>query len=210
MNTKIILSTAYLAPVQYYSKLISYDEIWVEAHENFIKQTYRNRCTIYGANGALSLSVPIKKTAAKIKINEVYIDYATNWQKLHWKSIESAYRSSPFFEFYADELFPFYKRKYDLLIDYNHELQNTILSILNVDVLFKETTDFNLNYNREYDDFRYSIHPKKDLGDSNFHPIEYIQVFKPKYGFIQNLSIIDLIFNSGNDALSVLRKSFQI
>ena len=205
MKHKVLLSTAYLAPIQYYTKLISYDEIWIEAHENFIKQTFRNRCTIYGANGALTLSIPIRKTARKMKINEVQIEYTTSWQKLHWKSIESAYRSSPFFEFYADDLLPFYTKKYDLLIDFNSELQSTILKLLNIDIQINRTSSFNLDSLNEYDDFRYLIHPKKDLCDSDFYPCEYIQVFNSKYGYLPNLSIIDLLFNTGNDAFSLLK-----
>jgi len=92
MNKTILLSTAYLAPIQYYSKLVKYKKVFIELHENFPKQTYRNRCKIYAANGELSLSIPVKKKDVKVKTKDILIDYDTNWRKLHWKSIESAYR----------------------------------------------------------------------------------------------------------------------
>ncbi|OFX89385.1 MAG: hypothetical protein A2W99_13905 [Bacteroidetes bacterium GWF2_33_16] len=200
---KALLSTAYLAPIQYYTKLLKYKEVLIEVHENYPKQSYRNRCNIYGANGLLSLSIPVKKIQTKTKTKDIVIDYATNWQKLHWKSIESAYRASPYFEYYEDDFLPFYRNRYELLIDFNNDLQRMILDHIG----FNSSIQFTDGYIIEeliFDDFRESIHPKKKNDDKDFRSMEYIQVFSDKYGFIPNLSIIDLLFNTGPDTLKIL------
>lgn len=207
MSKKIILSTAYLAPIQYYTKLLKYDEVFVEKYENFIKQSYRNRCEIYGANGELSLSIPVKKLSTKTKIKDLLIDYDTNWQKLHWKSIESAYRSSPFFEFYEDDFKSFYENKYKFLLDLNSEIQNVILEHLDLKISLKFTDKYYNVLTEDFDDFREQIHPKKRDNDADFIPVEYTQVFQEKYGFIPNLSIIDLLFNEGPNATELLSQS---
>jgi len=206
MNNETILSTAYLAPIQYYTKLLLYDEVYIEVHENFIKQTYRNRCKIYAANGELSLSIPIKKDRAKVKTKDIIVDYDTNWRKMHWKSIESAYKSSPFFEFYQDDFAPLYEKKYKYLVDLNTELQNIILGHLDIQVHFIPTVEYLHNDELMLDDFRESIHPKNNYDDENFRMEHYTQVFQEKHGFIPNLSIIDLLFNEGPNAAELLEK----
>lgn len=206
MLRKTVLSTAYLAPIQYYTKFLKYDEVFVELHENFIKQSYRNRCKIYGANGELSISIPLKKISVKTKIKDMLIDYDTNWQKLHWKSIESAYRSSPYFEYYEDDLKPFYAKKYKFLVDLNMEIQNTMTDMLGINANIKFTEEFHHSFENNIDDFRNKIHPKKVELDEDFNLPEYTQVFNAKYGFISNLSIVDLLFNEGPNASELLRK----
>jgi hypothetical protein len=208
MTNKVLLSTAYLPPVQYFSKLIKYDEIFIEAHGNFIKQTYRNRCNIYGANGILALSIPVKKNNPKTKIKDIAIDYDTNWRKMHWKSIESAYRSSAFFEFYADYLAPFYHTKYQFLIDFNHDLMKMLAEQLEIDIHISYTKEYNFPEEFDFDDFRDVIHPKEKINDPDFKVKEYFQVFSDKHGFISNLSILDLLFNTGPEALEYLKNSF--
>jgi len=206
MSKNIILSTAYLAPIQYFTKFVEYDKVIIEAHENFIKQTYRNRCKIYGANGEISLSIPVKKSAPKTLIKELQIDYDTNWRKLHWKSIESAYNSSPFFEYYIDDFLPFYTKKYKYLFDFNTELLIMILE--NIDISTKiDFTETFFNSEYEMDDFREQIHPKKKNIDKNFKIIEYTQVFQSKHCFIPNLSIVDLLFNEGPNASIILSEA---
>lgn len=201
----IILSTAYLAPIQYYSKLLKYDKVIIEKYENFIKQTYRNRCVIYGANGPLSLSIPVSKDNPKELIKDIKIDYNTNWQKIHWKSIESAYMSSPFFEYYLDELMPFYQKEYKFLIDFNVELQQLISELIEVDYDLDFTSDYIFPKDlQEIVDFREKILPKKQIVDPDFKSIEYNQVFTEKKGFQANLSIIDLLFNEGPNTINLL------
>ena len=205
--SKAILSTAYLAPIQYYSKLLKYDEALIEVYENYPKQTYRNRCSIYGANGLLDLSIPVKKIETKTKTKDIKIDYVTNWQKLHWKSIESAYRSSPYFEYYADEFLPFFTTKTDFLIDYNLALQNLITIIIGIEVQIKNTDKYIVYNELAVSDYRELINPKKKFIDLDFKQPEYTQVFSTRFSFIPNLSIIDLLFNVGPDSLTYLKST---
>jgi len=199
--TTAILSTAYLAPVQYYSKLKNYDESVIEHHEHFIKQTYRSRCDIYSPNGPLTLSVPLVKRNQRQPVKDVKIAYEYQWQKLHWRSLESCYRRSPFFEYYEDDFYPFYfEKKFDFLIDMNEALQQLILALLKL----KPDYNFSTNYHKIYPDavdFREAISPKEQLSrDPEFSITSYMQVFESKHGFIPNLSIVDVLFNEGSKA----------
>ncbi|MBN2596934.1 WbqC family protein [Labilibaculum sp.] len=206
-NSKVLLTTSFFAPIQYYCKLIQYPEIVIEQWEHYSKQSYRNRCNIYGANGILPLSVPVvKATNKKVLTKDVKISYDTNWQKLHWKGIESAYKSSPFYEYYIDDLECFFIQKWDYLLEYNNEIQKEIFGILEIEPNIQFTEDFVDFGTSEYDDFREKIHPKSSKLETNntFTAKKYTQVFGEKYGFIENLSILDLIFNLGPDSLSYL------
>jgi hypothetical protein len=210
-NNSVLLSITYLGPVQYFTKFLLYDDIWLETHENYSKQTYRNRCDINSANGKLSLSIPVLKGhERKTRITDLKIDYNKKWQKLHLKGIESAYRSSPFFEFYMDELSGFYSKKFVSLFDFNMEILNTVLHLLDLNTDIKCTEKYGLKAEGQMTDMRDSIHPKHPYQtDLHFSPVEYTQVFSEKHGFIANLSIIDLIFNMGPDAISVLKESIK-
>lgn len=207
--SKVLLTTAYWGPVQYYSKVVQYNEVWVEQDEHYNKQSYRTRCAIYGANGPLTLSVPVKKPSSKAHIKEVTLDYDTAWRKMHWKSIESAYRSSAFFEFYEDELREFYEEKYTFLLDFNKHLHEWVCEQLGIDATLHSHTDF--RDTEGFADFRQAVHPKVAWqGDSSFNPAEYFQVFSEKSGFIPNLSILDLLFNEGPNSLQVLEQSVKV
>ncbi|PKQ63176.1 hypothetical protein BZG02_10485 [Labilibaculum filiforme] len=206
-NTKVLLATSFFAPIQYYCKLIQYPEIVIEQWEHYSKQSYRNRCNIYGANGVLPLSIPVvKATNKKVLTKDVKISYDTNWQKLHWKGIEAAYKSSPFYEYYIDDLERFFTQKWDSLLEYNNEIQSEIFGILELEPNIQFTNDFIEFGSPEFDDFREIIHPKssKQGPDNTFKAKAYTQVFGDKYGFIENLSILDLIFNLGPDSLDYL------
>lgn len=204
-----LLSTAYLAPVQYYTKFLVYKQIFIEAEENYQKQSYRNRCNILTANGILPLTIPVSKDMPKVKTRDIRIDNALEWQKNHWTSIESAYSSSPFFEFYMDEFSVFYTKKFRFLLEFNLKLQDYILDQLEIKPNIFLTKKFIENGTPDYDDYRDSIHPKKrqQRKDKTFKPEFYYQVFQEKYGFISNLSIIDLLFNEGPNAENILKKS---
>ena len=116
-------SSAYLAPVEYYTKLLAYDKVFVEQYDHYIKQTYRNRCTIAGPSGELALSIPtVKPDTLKCPMKDIRISDHGNWRHLHWNAIESAYNNTPFFEYYKDDFRPFYEKKYEFLIDFNEEL----------------------------------------------------------------------------------------
>lgn len=205
--SNIVLSTSYFAPIQYYCKLIQYDTILIEQWENYSKQSYRNRCNIMGANGVLPLSIPvIKATHKKMLTKDVKISYDTNWQKLHWKGIESAYKSSPYYEYYIDDLERFFNQKWDYLLEYNQEIQNTICEILEIDPKIQLTEDFVELKQEEIVDFRNAIHPKasKAILDNSFQAEEYTQVFSDKHPFASNLSILDVVFNLGPEGESYL------
>jgi len=205
---KVLLTTAYWGPVQYYAKVLRHDEVWIEQDEHYNKQSYRTRCRIYGANGPLTLSVPVKKPSLKASIKEVTLDYDTSWRKMHWKSIESAYRSSAFFEFYEDELREFYEEKYTFLLDFNRRLHEWVCEQLGIDDTLHPHTDF--RDTNGFADFRNTVHPKVAWQrDSSFKPSEYFQVFGEKLGFIPNLSILDLLFNEGPNSLQVLEQSIK-
>jgi len=181
----------------------------VEKHENCQKQTYRNRCYIYGANGLQCLVIPVKKLhGEKTPINDVEIDYTSNWHKIHLKSIQSAYQTSPFYEYYADEFNALYIEMPGRLFELNLRFLEYILKQLSVKTRFQMTEAFEKMPADRYD-YRLCIHPKLRLNkpDETFTPVPYQQVFKERYGFLPNLSIIDLLFNEGPNALQILKLS---
>jgi hypothetical protein len=160
-----------------------------------------------GANGVLPLSIPVvKATHKKMLTKDVKIFYDTNWQKLHWKGIESAYKSSPYYEYYIDDLERFFNQKWDYLLEYNQEIQNTICEILEIDPKIQLTEDFVELKQEEIVDFRNAIHPKasKAILDNSFQAEEYTQVFSDKHPFASNLSILDVVFNLGPEGESYL------
>jgi len=214
-NTEVLLSTAYLAPIQYFTKLVNYQQIYIEYCESYLKQSYRNRTIILAANGPLQLSIPVADgPRAKGPIKDLRLSYDQPWQLMHWRGISSAYNSSPFFEYYADDLAPFFhNKKWKFLFDFNLEIQNTILQAINLDVNIKPTLDYYLQGEapETTDDFRYTIHPKhqKQEADPHFSPTPYTQVFNEKWGFVPNLSILDLLFSEGPETISHLRSCIR-
>lgn len=199
------ISTAYLGPVQQYSKMFHFPEVRIETSENYLKQSYRNRCIIAGANGPLPLSVPIvKPDTLKCLTKDIRISDHGNWRHLHWNAIVSAYNSTPFFEYYEDDFAPFYEKKYEFLFDFNEELRMLICQLLDIQPQIQHTTSFEADVEN---DFRW-ISPKQDIADPSFLLKPYYQVFQDKHGFLPNLSIIDLLFNTGNEGILILRDSF--
>jgi hypothetical protein len=205
MNSTAILPTAYLGPIQYYQKLITYQNCVIEHHENFIKQTFRSRCDIYSPNGLLTLSIPLEKRNKRQSVKDVRISYEYNWQTLHWRSLESCYRRSPFFEYFEDDLHPFFQdKKFDFLIDFNEAIQQEILQLLKLKTNYSFSTEYKKDY-AEADDYRTIVSPKESLdADKNFIIKPYYQVFEPRHGFIPNLSIVDLLFNQGSRVLDYI------
>ncbi len=193
-----VFPTSYLPSISYYSHYVTELHPVVDSNEFMVKQSYRNRCLILGANGVQQLIVPVKKRNSKILVKNVEICNAENWQKNHWKTIESAYRKSPFFEFYADDLSGIYmSTRYENLLQFNTEL------ILRINKILK--TEVNMVFSDKYIE---STQVKNDFRSFHFNKksaAEYIQVFSSKYGFQPNLSIIDLIFNEGPNSLKYLK-----
>ncbi|MFV0420055.1 MAG: WbqC family protein [Dysgonomonas sp.] len=205
------LSSAYLAPIQYYAKLLSAEHLFIEQNDSYLKQTYRNRCTIVSANGEISLSIPVVHSSKdKTLMKDIRIAEHGNWQHMHWNAIISAYNSTPFFEYYQDDFYPFYHKKYAFLFDFNEELRTLILQLLNIEPPHIDyTKEYKTDFSENEIDLREIIHPKKDWSiiDPTFTPTPYYQVFTQKFGFIPNMSIIDLLFNMGNESELILAKS---
>jgi len=201
---EICLSTAYLAPVEYYSAMVKAETVFLEHFEFYEKQSYRNRCMIAAANGKMSLSIPVEKAGGnKVLTRDVRISDHNDWQVQHWRSIESAYNSAPFFEFYKDDLLPFYEKKWDFLWDFNLEIQHKVLELLDLHPEIKLTDTYISELDESISDLRHSIHPKKENLIDLSKP--YYQVFEQRFGFIPELSIIDLLFNMGNESIFILQ-----
>lgn len=199
----VLLSSLYIAPIQYYSKLFRAKVAVIETDDNYQKQSYRNRCIIAAANGPLALSVPIEKPKGlKCKMKDIKIADHDNWQHFHWNAIISAYNSSPFFEYYRDEFIPFYEKKTTFLFDLNEQIRSLICQLLQIDTPVSYSTNFIEVAPNGTSDFREAIHPKRDWRetDTQFDAKPYYQVFGEKYKFIENTSIIDLLFNMGNES----------
>lgn len=201
----MLISTAYFPPILYYSWLLQNHELKVEQFETYPKQSYRNRCNILTANGLQALIVPvIKNSGIKTLSKDIKISYETPWQQLHWRSLKTAYSGSPFFLYYQDELKEFYKSKAVFLMDMNETIINLINAMMEWEVKIERTAYFEFpNKVSVLEDKRYSLSPK----DSQKLGLEsYIQVFSDQFPFIENLSILDLIFNLGPEAESYLMK----
>ncbi|MGL5272455.1 MAG: WbqC family protein [Phocaeicola sp.] len=208
-NKRVLLTSAYLAPISYYAKLYAYSQVILEQHDHYIKQTYRNRCTIAAANGALSLTIPTEKSeGAKCLMKDIRISEHGNWRHTHWNALVAAYRNTPFFEYYADDFKAIYDRKTPFLIDFNEEFCQLICKLIDIEPAILRTESYQLASTPDIVDCRELIHPKVPLAsDTQFVATPYYQVFKEKHGFLPNMSIVDLLFNMGPESLLVLRDS---
>jgi|LSQX01.1.fsa_nt_gb hypothetical protein len=195
---RVLLSSYYLAPAEYYSRLFSADSALIEIHDNYQKQSYRNRCTIAGANGPLSLSIPVEKpTSSDCRMKDIRIAPHGNWQHLHWNAIVSAYNSTPFFQYYEEDFRPFYERKISFLHDFNEGLRRLVCRLIGIETPLSFTASYVASLPENFTDLRETIHPKKR---SDHATRDYYQVFAGRHGFLPNLSIIDLLFNMGNES----------
>lgn len=197
----VIFTTLYLPPVSFFVDAFASDKIEIEACENFVKQTYRNRCSIYSANGKIDLTVNLEKCRRNhLPLKEVKISYNQAWNKMHWRAIVSAYNNSPFFMYYQHDLEVFYTKQYKFLLDYNTELLTLCLKWLGV----KKEVAFTTEYFPVYTD-GFDFRNKHKTNNAKHDLIRYHQVFEDKHGFIPDLSIIDLIFNRGPDAVEYIQ-----
>ncbi|SEA65818.1 WbqC family protein [Bizionia paragorgiae] len=197
----IILHPTYFPSIETFVAIVSASSVVFEICDNYQKQTYRNRCYIYAANGKLQLSVPVIYTQKNRQLyQDVQIANTYNWQDIHFKSLESAYRTSPFYEYYIDDLKPLFTKQYDSILEFNLACFEVICDALQLDITINKTTEFKKNYTDNLD-LRGLVNAKKDTAPQFDN---YTQVFSPKHGYINNLSILDLLFNEGPSALSYL------
>ncbi|MCA6068396.1 WbqC family protein [Chryseobacterium sp. RG1] len=202
--TNVLLPVFYLPPISWFSVLLNPEnEIVFEQFENFPKQTYRNRANIYGANGKLSLIIPINHNGSRA-LKDIEISYREDWRSLHWKSIKTAYQSSPYFEFYEDKIRKIFDLKEKYLLDFNLKALEILQQILKIE----KAHSLNAEYikNPEEVNFREKFSAKQP---SEFEMDEYYQTFTDKLGFIQDLSILDLICNKGPESMTYIRNIKQ-
>ena len=200
---KTLLHPSYFPSISHFAAMAQSDSITFEMEDNFQKQTNRNRTYIYSPNGIQLLNIPIKHSnVSRQKTKDIRIEQEFDWQKQHFKSLEAAYRSSPFFEYFEDDLLPIFQKKHTFLMDLNFEALAITAKCLRMKFEFDTTIEyFHEIENPEITDFRYLINGKKD--HSIFEP--YTQVFDDKHGFLNNLSVLDLLFNEGKFALDYLK-----
>ena len=223
-----LLSTTYFGPVQWYQKLNRFDTIYIERCESFVKQTYRNRCVIATTNGLQTLSIPVEHTQEKGEdssrlITDIRISNHGNWRHLHWNALMSAYGDSPFFDYYVDDLKPFFEDRWENLFDFNMAITHKMCELLDIHPNIQFTKKYvatssssvssvssvprvasPLSPSSNIPDFRASIRPKNPIPDETFTPETYYQVYQNKWGFQPNLSILDLLFNMGNESILYL------
>ena len=200
MNNKILLPIFYLPPISWFSVFLDPEnEITFEQFENFPKQTYRNRAVVYGANGKLPLIIPIKHTG-KRELKDIEISFVEDWQKLHWKSIKTAYQSTPYFEYYEDKLKTIFEGKVDSLIEFNLKALKIILNILKTEKEFTLTEEYFKAPEQENYREKFSAKSESEVAFS-----EYYQSFSDKHGFLKDLSILDLICNIGPESLTYIK-----
>ncbi len=240
MNT-VLLQTTYFGPIQWYQKLYRYDHVLIEQYDSYQKQTFRNRCVIATANGLQALTVPVEhpspNTSNKspiplggagggLLVKDLRISDHNQWRRIHWNALQSAYSESPFFEYYADDIRPFFEQKYDFLIDFNEAIRQKMCELIDMHPHVEYTQAFlppNLPSLREGTgvgfptplatphsrrenplDLRSVISAKHPLPDADFESKPYWQVFQQKHGFQPNLSILDLLFNQGPESIFYL------
>jgi hypothetical protein len=199
----ILIHPTYFPSISHFATIVQAEKVTFEMEDNFQKQTNRNRTYIYSPNGIQLLNIPVKHSKiAHQKTKDIQIENDFDWQKQHFKSLEAAYRSSPFFEFFEDDLLPIFEKKHSFLMDLNLEVFELITRCLRMKIEYNATTEYIHEIeSNEITDFRYLANGKKD--QSQFE--SYTQVFDDKFGFINNLSVLDLVFNEGKFAVDYLK-----
>ena len=208
-----LLSTTYFGPIQWYQKLYRADMVLIERCESFQKQTYRNRCLIATTQGVQALTVPVRIEGSSLITNSRISDHG-NWRHLHWNALKSAYGESPFFEYYEDDLRPFFQPDWEFLFDFNEAIRKKMCELLDIhpNVHYTESFTSPLDISRtshlvprtSHLDYRYAIQPKHPAPDDDFTPRPYYQVYREKHGFLPNLSILDLLMNMGPESIFYL------
>lgn len=201
----MIIDLQYLPSLEYFACLLKFEDVQIETHEYFQKQSYRNRCHILTSNKVDALSVPVSNGNSKIFVKDLRIDYRQDWTRRHWGAIYSAYGKAPFFEFYSEYFKNILAKKPDFLFDLNTELLSICLKLLKIEKKFIFTEKYEKTV---LNDFRGKIHPKKDFSENDFYePLSYRQNFGSE--FVPNLSVLDLIFCQGSQAGTILKGSIK-
>ena len=219
MNTAL-LQTTYFGPVQWYQKLHRYEHTLIQQYDSYQKQTFRNRCIIATANGLQALTVPVDThpvlgasaaESTKCLLKDVRISDHNQWRRIHWNALQSAYSESPFFEYYADDIRPFFEQKYDFLVDFNEAIRQKMCELIDIHPSVEYTQEFlspqevsSTTHHPIIHDFRDVISAKHPQPDADFEVKRYWQVFQHKHGFLPNLSILDLLFNMGPESIFYL------
>lgn len=227
----VLFSTTYFGPVQWYQKLYRADAVIIDPDEPFLKQTYRNRCYIAAANGVQALTVPVEQPGNHCPVRDVRISDHGDWRRVHWNAIASAYGESPFFEYYQDDLRPFFERRWTFLYDFNEAIRQTVSTLLDLQPSaalpspsapptppsvppFPSAPRLSMPSPCDgpgpaltpgpYLDLRAAINPKHPAVDADFQPRPYYQVYASRYGFQPNLSVLDLLLNMGPEGIFYL------
>ena len=217
---EVLLSTTYFGPIQWYQKLYRAEEVFIERCESFQKQTYRNRCLIATTNGLQALTIPVVRDQSNrlsdtnqdqepvSLIHSIRISDHGNWRHLHWNALKSAYGESPFFDYYQDDIRPFFEQRWDYLFDFNEAIREKMCELLDIQPKVSLTQEYSLTSNlsplTSIIDYRSSIQPKHPEPDPDFTPKRYYQVYEQKHGFLPNMSILDLLFNMGPESIFYL------
>ena len=201
MNNEILIYPTYFPSISHYIAMIAAESVTFEVEDTFQKQTNRNRMYIYSPNGIQMLNISVKHNDANNNFKDIKIDNQYNWQKNHFKSLEAAYKNSPFYEYFIDDFQPIFEKKPEFMLDLNFEIFERINDALGISIPFDKTTEY-FHQVTDKTDFRYLVNGKKD--NTQIEP--YTQVFENKHGFINNLSILDLLFNEGRYAVDYLKQ----
>ena len=197
---EVLLSTTYFGPIQWYQKLYRAEHVVIEQWESFQKQTYRNRCLIATTQGIQALTVPVVRGETSL-IKDIRISDHGNWRHLHWNALQSAYGESPFFEYYQDDILPFFTQRWDYLFDFNEAIRQKMCELIDISPQVSLTGSFQPKADH---DFREAINPKHPAPDADFESRPYYQVYQQKHGFLPNLSILDLLMNTGPESILYL------
>lgn len=199
----ILIHPTYFPSISHYVAMVNARDITFETEDNFQKQTNRNRMYIYSPNGKQLLNIPVKHNKENVhqKFKDTRIEHAFDWQKQHFKSLEAAYRTSPFFEYFEDDIRPVFEKKHEFMMDLSFLTMEIVASCLGMNFSYGKTEEY-FHVVENIEDYRYLANGKKDTAE--FEP--YTQVFGDKHGYINNLSILDLLFNEGRHALDYLKR----
>ena len=214
--TTALLQTTYFGPIQWYQKLYRYDHCLIEQYDSYQKQTFRNRCIIATANGMQALTIPVANGKGEMRnekclMRDVRISDHNQWRRVHWNALQSAYSESPFFDYYADDIRPFFEQKYEFLVDFNEAIRQKICELIDIHPSVEHTSSFliphstlHIPHSSFLTDYRDVINAKHPQPDATFEAKRYWQVFQHKHGFLPNLSILDLLFCMGPESVFYL------